>query len=212
MTDTLHLDDTRTLADLRVYLQRAARIDDKAVRLIAGGGTLAAYAPVLYRRGLLDQSPTILGLRTFRCAPIDVFDRTVTPQSMIERIAALDGGERTDIRLTEKDEQAPWSGVSAPRDGWEKIALIDSVLLEHIAREGAAEIAEAVPTGAGDHIVHNVRSAVWSRPVGESPLPGGAAFGAVGLGFLGQPEEISLYRTSNWLRLSSQRGHLLVKL
>ena len=42
MTDTLHLDDTRTLADLRVYLQRAARIDDKAVRLIAGGGTLAA--------------------------------------------------------------------------------------------------------------------------------------------------------------------------
>src|SRR5882757_4841872 len=60
--------DGPTLDDLQVFLARAARIEEGTVRLIAGSGVLAVYAAVFYPQGLLDESPTVLGLRTVALA------------------------------------------------------------------------------------------------------------------------------------------------
>jgi hypothetical protein len=57
-----------------------------------------------------------------------------------------------------------------------------------------------------------VRSEVWSRPVdGVESVPAGAAFAALSLGFLGEGEAVSLYETGAWTRLTTSRGHVLVK-
>ena len=65
MSRTFTLVDSLALGDLHVYLGRAARVDDGSVRLIGGSGVLAVYVSVLHPSGLLDERPTVLGLRTF---------------------------------------------------------------------------------------------------------------------------------------------------
>ena len=65
MSPSLTLVDALALRDLQVYLSRAARIEEGSVRLIGGGGILAVYVAVIYPAGLLDEVPTVLGLRTF---------------------------------------------------------------------------------------------------------------------------------------------------
>jgi hypothetical protein len=61
--------------------------------------------------------------------------------------------------------------------------------------------------------VHRVRSEVWGRPIrGAEHLPAGAAFAALTLGFLGEEEEsVPVYETGPWTRLTTKRGHVLVK-
>ena len=66
MSQSFSLTDSLSLADLQVYLSRAGRVEDGAVRLISAAGVLAVYTAILYPRGLLDSSPTVLGLRTVR--------------------------------------------------------------------------------------------------------------------------------------------------
>jgi hypothetical protein len=41
-------------------------------------------------------------------------------------------------------------------------------------------------------------------------VPAGAGFAALGLGFLGA-DDVRVYETGPWTRLSTQRGHVLVK-
>ena len=51
---------------------------------------------------------------------------------------------------------------------------------------------------------------------GRAPIPGlehvpaGAGFAALGLGFLGD-DEVRIFETGPWTRLTTQRGHVLVK-
>ena len=66
MNDAFTLPDSLSLSDLATYLGRAGRVEDGSVRLIAGSGVLAVYVAVFYPMGLLDSSPTVLGLRTFQ--------------------------------------------------------------------------------------------------------------------------------------------------
>src|ERR1700712_477042 len=91
MTRTFTLVDALALRDLQVYLSRAARIEEGSVRLIAGSGVLAVYVAVLYPMGLLDEIPTVLGLRTFSINPEDALDSVVPVRSLLERVnRALD--------------------------------------------------------------------------------------------------------------------------
>ncbi|MET4639965.1 hypothetical protein [Mycetocola sp. 2940] len=213
MTNTFLLQDAPTAADLRTYLARVRVVDDTAVRLIASGGVLAAYAAVLYPRGLLDASPTILGLRTFAEASGAVFDRVVPPAAVSDRLAAIDPSDTvTAVSLPDSDVRTSWSGIAPPRGGWERIGSVSSVALELAARDGAGEIARAIPENTGDLRVQRVRSEVWSRPLeGHGPVPSGIAFAAGSLGFLVGEEEIPLFRSGAWLRASPTRGHVLVR-
>ena len=39
----------------------------------------------------------------------------------------------------------------------------------------------------------------------------GAAFAALSLGFLGEGDAVSIYESGPWTRLTTKRGHVLVK-
>ena len=86
MTRTFTLVDSLALGDLHVFLGRALRVEDGSVRLIAGSGVLAVYVSVLHPLGLLDESPTVLGLRTFALQSQDAFDVVVPVRSLLMRV------------------------------------------------------------------------------------------------------------------------------
>lgn len=214
---TFTLLDPLALGDLRTYLGRAGRVEDGSVRLIAGGGVLAVYAAVLYPAGLLDESPTVLGLRTFALPNLEEFDVVVPLGSLLQRMERADAdsseGQPVTVSLPMQVNSVTWAAISPPRGGWVALDAIGSDVLQMVARAGIHEVAEAIPDGMGEQIVHRVRSEVWGRPIeGAEHLPAGAGFAALTLGFLGEEfETVPVYETGPWTRLSTNRGHILVK-
>jgi hypothetical protein len=214
MNNTFALTDPLALADLTVYLSRVRLVDDTAVRVIAGGGVLAVYSAVLAPRGLLDRSPTVLGLRTFAETSAATFDRVIAPASLSDRLAKIeaDGAGVLTVAMPDNDVTASWAGIAPPRGGWERVGALSAVALELTARDGAGEVARAIPANTGDMIVQKVRSEVWSRPLDANPtVPAGVAFAAASLGFLAGEEEIPLFGSGQWLRASAFRGHILAR-
>lgn len=224
MTRSFTLADASTLDDLQVFLARSARIEEGSVRLIAGSGILAVYVAVLYPVGLLDESPTVLGLRTVAVAPQPdgspaAFDSVVPVRSLLTRIENAQTKRLADpsltgpvtISLPMEVNTVTWAAISPPRGGWRALAATSSAVLDGAARAGIDEVAAAVPTGAGEQIVRKVRSEVWGRPIpGLEHVPAGAGFAALGLGFLGD-DDVRVYETGPWTRLTTRRGHVLIK-
>jgi hypothetical protein len=214
---TFTLLDPLALEDLRTYLGRAGRVEDGSVRLIAASGILAVYAAVIYPAGLLDESPTVLGLRTFALPEHEEFDVVVPLGSLLQRIDRADAdstpSQPVTVTLPMQVNSVTWAAISPPRGGWVALDAIQSSQLHSVAREGIHEVAESIPDGTGEQIVHRVRSEVWGRPIrGAEHLPAGAGFAALTLGFLGEGEEsVPVYETGPWTRLSTKRGHVLVK-
>jgi hypothetical protein len=219
MSRSFTLVDALALRDLQVYLSRAARIEEGSVRLIAGGGVLAVYAAIIYPVGLLDEAPTVLGLRTFALKDTEDFDAVVPVRSLIERVVRLVEqvtNERAGVTVTVPMEvnTVTWAAISPPKGGWVTHPPTESGILDRVARSGIGEVAEAVPTGTGQQIVHRVRAEVWGRPIdGLEHVPAGGAFAALSLGFLGDsPEDpVRIYETGPWTRLTTPRGHVLIK-
>ncbi|UOE45309.1 hypothetical protein [Agromyces larvae] len=218
MVQQLTLADSLSLGDLHTYLQRAGRVDDGSVRLIAGSGILAVYTAILYPRGILDETPTVLGLRTFALSDTEDFDSVVPMRSLVERIVRARG------QLPDDDTSRPvsmsrppevntvtWAGISPPRGGWRALGETDAPTLERAARAGIDEVAQAIPAGTGEQLVQRVRSEVWGRGIDDLEyVPAGAGFAAYSLGFLGD-DPIGIFETGPWTRLSSRRGHVLVR-
>jgi hypothetical protein len=217
MVQQFTLADSLSLGDLHTYLQRAGRVEDGSVRLIAGSGILAVYTAILYPRGILDESPTVLGLRTFALFETEDFDVVVPMRSLVDRIvrarAELGDDDSRPVTMTRPPEvnTVTWAGISPPRGGWRPLGETDAATLEFAARTGIAEVAEAIPTGTGEQLVQRVRSEVWGRGIeGLEHVPTGAAFAVYSLGFLGD-DPVRLFETGPWTRLSSRRGHVLVR-
>ena len=221
MSRSFTFSDAPTLDDLQVFLARAARIEEGSVRLIAGGGVLAAYTAVFYPAGLLDESPTVLGLRTVALGATPEghadFDVVVPVASLLQRVERAQGelaanpGVPVTLSLPMEVNTVTWAAISPPRGGWLPIGTTQPAVLDTAARTGIDEVAAALPDGAGEQIVRKVRSEVWSRPIpGLEHVPAGAGFAALGLGFLGD-DEVRIYETGPWTRLTTRRGHVLVK-
>jgi hypothetical protein len=216
MSSSFTLADAQTLDDLQVFLARAARIEEGSVRLIAGSGLLAVYAAVFYPVGLLDESPTVLGLRTVALVAAadgtaDEFDVVVPIRSLLTRIESVQAQGALTIRLPMGVNTVTWAAISPPRGGWHPIGGTTAPVLDTAARSGIDEVAAAVPDGAGEQIVRRVRSEVWGRPIpGLEHVPAGAGFAALGLGFLGD-DDVRIFETGPWTRLTTKRGHVLVK-
>jgi len=215
------LADPASLDDLQVFLARAQRVEDGSVRLIGGSGVLAVYAAVLYPVGLLDETPTVLGLRTLALTSTEPFDVVVPIRSLLQRVeraqqlavAALDEGREapTSVGLPMQVQTATWAAISPPRGGWRAVPGPDAATLTAVAEQGIAEVAEVVPDAVGESIVRRVRAEVWGREIaGAEHIPAGAGFAAVSLGFLGD-DEVRTYETGPWTRLTTRRGHVLVK-
>jgi hypothetical protein len=65
MKNTFQLLDEQTAQDLKSYLTRAKKMDPKGiVRLRAFGTLLTAYVAPLFTGSILEDGPTVLGLRT----------------------------------------------------------------------------------------------------------------------------------------------------
>jgi len=218
MADVFTLPDRQALDDLATFLGRAGRVDNGSVRVIAGGGILAVYVAVLYPSGLLDESPTILGLRTFAVVEKEAFDAVVPVASLLMRVEnaqnqVTDAAAPVPLTLPMQVNTVTWAAISPPRGGWSRLDPVSADLLTLVGRSGIEEVAAAVPTGTGEQIVHRVRSEVWGRPVrGAAHIPAGVAFAALSLGFLGPDDEtLPVFETGPWSRVTTKRGHVLVK-
>jgi hypothetical protein len=217
MSQSFSLTDSRSLGDLQVYLSRAGRVEDGSVRLISAAGVLAVYTAILYPRGLLDSSPTVLGLRTFALTEQVDLDVVVPVRSLLDRVARLqaavvDPGAPVSVTVPLQVSTVTWAGISPPRGGWQPHGETDATPLEAAARAGIDEVAASIPSGTGEQLVQRVRSEVWGRPIdGLEYVPAGAGFAAVSLGFLSADEPVRLFETGPWTRLSTSRGHVLVR-
>src|SRR5262245_24491239 len=147
MVQHFTLADSLSLGDLHTYLQRAARVEDGSVRLIAGSGILAVYTAMLYPRGILDESPTVLGLRTFALADTEDFDAVVPMRSVVDRIVRAraeigDDEASRPVRMSRPPEvnTVTWAGISPPRGGWRPLGQTDASRLESAARGGIEEV------------------------------------------------------------------------
>jgi hypothetical protein len=219
MSSSFTLVDALALRDLKVYLSRAARIEEGSVRLIGGGGILAVYVAVIYPAGLLDEVPTVLGLRTFALTSTEAIDAVVPVRSLLERVNRLDDGvtdETQPVTMTVPMgvNTVTWAAISPPKGGWRVQPSTTSGVLNRVARAGIDEVAAAIPTGTGALIVQRVRAEVWGRVIdGFEDVPAGGAFAALSLGFLGDAEsdEVKVFESGPWTRLTTPRGHVLIK-
>ncbi|RWZ51914.1 hypothetical protein ELQ90_07485 [Labedella phragmitis] len=215
MSVTISFTTADAVADMRTFLSRAARVDDTAARLVVRGDVLAVYVAAFSPKGLLDRGFTVLGLRTVRVVATGDLDLVVPLRSVLDRLATpeMASGDRLAVVLPAQQMTTVWAGISPPRSGWLPVGSVSSTVLADHARRGAIEVAKAVPTAAGDHIVHSVRQAVWTRSIeGRDDVPAGAAFAADAFGFLADPlEEVPLFVSGPWVRLSPRRGHILAR-
>lgn len=217
MKNDFQLLDEQTALDLKAYLVRAKKMDPRGVlRLRAFGSLLTAYVAPLYTGNILDDAPTVLGLRTMELAEDAEINVLVPIQTMLDRLAfSFDEAhqEKQPFRFfLESTERVPWAGVSPPRTGWEEYGTLPESLLTEVARKGIAEVAETIPESVGGPIAARIRAEVWGRAIDlNSKVPAGAAFVAAGLGFLTKDEQVGVFHSQGWVRLSSHFGHVLAK-
>jgi hypothetical protein len=210
MTHTLRLTHPQALPDLVNFLGRAQRVNDGAARVIATDRFLQVYVGVFLPRGLLDATPTVLGLRVFELAEPGDFDEVVPLEAFISRVerAQAEGG---DLRMPSPSPSISWSAITPPRDGWQRKLGVSSDLLRTAAEEGVQKVKEALPNSVGEAIVQKVRAEVWGTPIAvKKKIPAGAGFAADALGFLTE-RSLSVHTVGNWIRLSAKHGYVLVK-
>lgn len=214
MKNELKLQDRHSVEDLQAYLLRAKRLDqDGMVRFRAFGSVLAAYVAPIFAGSLMDNGPTVLGLRTMDLADASEFDAVVPIGNVLDRLAKLlaDNPRKWVLELPDS-LKTPWAGISPPRAGWEPLTEIPEPELTQIAKEGIAEVADTLPEAVGGPIAARIRGEIWGRQMKfGSRIPTGAAFVAAGLGFLTENEMVQVYQAQGWVRLSSEHGHVLAK-
>lgn len=217
MKNDFTLADRATTLDLQAYLTRAKRLDPAGmVRVRAFGDVLACYVAPIFAGSLMEQGPTVLGLRTSELASNAEVDVVVPITAVLDRLAALVANDekwkgKYQVLLPDS-VRAPWSGIQPPRSGWELVGEVSEEALTQIARDGIAEVADSLPESVGGPIAARIRGEIWGRSMqGDSPVPTGAAFVAAGLGFLTENEVVPIYQTQGWVRLSPMNGHILSK-
>ena len=235
MKNTFVLPTTADVEDLGKYLDRAKRMDPiGAVRLRAYGDVLTVYVAPIYSGEYQQDAPIVLGLRTLQLAQATEFDVTVSIAGLLEIVQGVAKGEVQEELLSLSDRllnlsgkntatenqisldldlvQVAWSTETPTRTGWELGGEIPEGELTEIARKGIAEVSETLPSSVGGPIAARVRSEIWGRAFDyKFPLPMGSAFVAAGLGFLSEGEIVPWYVSGDWVRLSSEHGHVLAK-
>ena len=223
------------VVDLGKYLDRANRMDTKgAVRLRAYGDVLTVYVAPIFSGDYEEDAPIVLGLRTLQLAEATEFDLTVLISDLLARVNSVAKGEVQEEQLSLSDRllnltgkgpskenqiyldfdlvEVSWSTETPTRTGWEFGGEIPESELTEIAHKGIAEVSETLPSSVGGPIAARVRSEIWGRAFDyKFPLPMGSAFVAAGLGFLTEGEIVPWYVSGDWVRLSSEHGHVLAR-
>lgn len=211
VTEPLQLADHATRDDLRVFLQRLERAGAPEARLLTRGRALAVYGCTQAPRGITDVVPVVLVMRAFalREEPQEHLDETVPGRALLDRIARM-GPIGLDLDVPDAASMAAWAGVLPPTSGWETAGRLDAASLARVAEEGIERVASALPEDPGEAVVHQVRASVWGAEVAPG-IPAAAAFAAEAMGFLAGGEPLAVSRSLRWVRLTSPRGHVVVR-
>jgi hypothetical protein len=211
MAHIFSLESDSARRDAVQFLERAARVNNSAARLIADGENLQIYVGVLFPRGLLDATPTVLGLRVFRLLEASAFDVVVPIESLVHRLqVGVEQGESS-TRVPAEVASLQWAAITPPKDGWRRRLGVPAEALAAAAARGVAAVAQAVPESIGEAVLQKVRSEVWGATIPEHKrIPAGAAFAADALGFV-TDGSLTVHTLDNWLRVSSKAGYVLVK-
>lgn len=211
MANTFALESPEARLDAVQFLERAARVNNGSARLIADGNHLQVYVGMLIPRGLLDQTPTVLGLRVFRLRTQQTFDVVVPIESLVHRLLVTQEENAEETRVPAEVATLSWASITPPREGWRRRLGVSSEALRSAAEQGVKKVAEAVPGTIGESVLQKVRTEVWGTMIPtHKRIPAGAAFAADALGFLGD-KPLAVHSLVNWVRLSATSGYVLVK-
>jgi len=212
MAHTFTPTSVEALQDLQTFVQRAARVNNGSARVIISDGLLQVYVGVLVPRGLLDRTPTVLGLRVTPLANAAECDVVVPLESLLHRVGVALESDSLDVQMPAQVASMAWAAITPPRQEWRRRRGVSSPVLAEAARSGIARVAKAVPANAGESIVQKVRAEVWGEMLSYSKrIPAGAGFAADALGFL-IDKNLQVHTTGKWVRLSSSGGYVLIKL
>jgi len=210
----LHLADEGEAADLAAFLSRLLHYDrGAAVRLQAAGTALAVFGR--------PPSFEVLAIRAVRLAKpyekgLDVtLDVTVSAGELLETVDESAATAGVPVAVT----GPPWAGVLPPRGGWRPEpglpapdalrAMVGAAVAEFRSRTG--ELAPELRTRAE---LDRIGREIWSRTVGDTPLPVRAAHAAQSLGFLRSAQgagDLALVSSGAWLRLRTPYGSIAVR-
>ena len=215
MRNQFSINDPQTVSDLVNFLQRARRLDPSGhVKLRAYGDILAAYVAPIYANGITDVSPTVIGMRTLPLGADFEVDAVVPIAGIIDQLLA--GGEASSSKPIVVNlpahQHVAWAGITPPRSGWHEVGSLAEADLTDIARRGIDEVAQSIPPSVGGPIAAKIRGSIWGKTIDlNTKLPAGAAFVAAGLGFMTAGEQVPVFHSDGWVRLSSNHGHVLSK-
>lgn len=207
----VHLADEGETADLAAFLSRLLHYDrSAAVRLQGAGTALAVFGR--------PPSFEVLAIRAVRLGKpyedgLDVtLDVTVSAGELLE---SVDESAATAV-VPQAVTGPPWAGVLPPRGGWQPVpglpapdalrAMVGAGIAEFRSRTG--ELAPETRTRAE---LDRIGREIWSRTVGDTPLPVRAVHAAQSLGFLRPGGEPALLASGAWLRLRTPYGSIAVR-
>lgn len=211
-SEALIFDDTASVQDLASLISRAKSIEDDAAQMVARGHALAVYVPVLVPTSLGGGEFTILGMRVHRLAEPAQLVACYSLAAIQDRLARM-AETNCEFALPPVQVHPQWAGIQVPVSGWDAVAKIDDAVLAEAARSGITAVADAIPENPGKPVISQVRQRIWASTLPESnpELPLGSAFAMETLGFLTTDGHSTVYRNGSWLRLTSARGHVLVR-
>jgi len=213
MDKNLTFQDPNDLADLAGYLKRALRLDGAgAVRLRAFGSVLAVYVSPIYAGSLLGDGLTVIGLRTINLASENELDSLFSIEDLLASVEKCIENDSLSVTPPKTASRVGWAGISPPRQGWVLSGEVEQEKISSWAKDGIAEVAEALPESIGSAIAARVRLQIWGKAVGiEHNFPAGSAFAMAGLGFIQKGVPVKVYRAHGWIRLSTDFGHVIAK-
>lgn len=211
-SNALVFDDYTSVTDLANFISRAKTVEDDAVLLMARGAALAVYVPVLVPADLGQGEYTILGMRVHRLAQPAALTSSYSLPSIQDRLARMSENS-VEFSLPPVEENPRWAGISVPVSGWAEEGSVANDLLRAAAQSGIDAVAQALPENPGKPVVAQIRQRIWPSPMGEGPgeLPLGAAFAMQALGFLAPGGESRILRNGGWVRISNDRGHVVLR-
>ena len=219
----LRLTTPQAVGDLEQFATRARRANDAGMRLQVTRSmgsdrspVLAQWVCVLRPRGLGDEVPTVLGLRTVPLRSADGvsgLDAVVPLGSVLERTArmrTMTGEDALDLAVPPSRLNEPWTALTPPRAQWTPVAEVSHEELITVAKDGLQAMRDTLPSDPGEAVVQRVRAAVWGQMLGEpAVLPAGAAFAAFALGFLPPSGRARVLQNGPWTRLDTTGGFVL---
>lgn len=217
MSQLIRLSQPEQLADLINFLQRAERLDkDGLARFRAFGDLLTIFVSPIYSGSVLDDGPTVVGVRSTSLAAQMELDELVTISSMLRSLKTPETQDSLEIRVVPSSSRASWSGILPPVAGWEQVGEISEPTLSRAARAGIESVKSALPEAVGSPLAAKLRLSIWGQSLQldesdsfQGELPAAAAFAASGLGLLIRAERVKVYQLGRWLRLSAVHGHVL---